>query len=173
MKRIVRLTEKDLSRIVRRVIRENEEEWIDQSMDMEGESDFSKMDLKQSAKNATRKLTDEEKDILRDFIENNGMEEFQNIIEDQLESVISEDEMSDNEYRVREIIDKIIGYSSVISGLAIVPAAMAIGAGAALALGVYSLASNTLRDAAWFKRGGKFKDHHYGPGDKSRRKTGL
>lgn len=43
MKRIVRLTESDLARIVRRVIRENEEEWIDQSMDMEGESDFSKM----------------------------------------------------------------------------------------------------------------------------------
>ena len=45
MKRIVRLTESDLARIVRRVIRENEEEWIDQSMDMEGESDFSKIKL--------------------------------------------------------------------------------------------------------------------------------
>jgi hypothetical protein len=44
MKRIVRLTESDLARIVRRVIRENEEEWIDQSMDMEGESDFFKME---------------------------------------------------------------------------------------------------------------------------------
>ena len=45
MKRIVKLTESDLARIVRRVIRENEEEWIDQSMDMEGESDFSKINL--------------------------------------------------------------------------------------------------------------------------------
>jgi len=45
MKRIVRLTESDLARIVRRVIRENEEEWIDQSTDMEGESDFSKINL--------------------------------------------------------------------------------------------------------------------------------
>ena len=45
MKKIVRLTERDLARIVRRVIRENEEEWIDQANDMEGESDFSKMDL--------------------------------------------------------------------------------------------------------------------------------
>jgi hypothetical protein len=45
MKRIIRLTESDLARIVRRVIRENEEEWIDQSQDMEGESDFSKMEL--------------------------------------------------------------------------------------------------------------------------------
>jgi hypothetical protein len=45
MKKIIRLTESDLERIVRRVIRENEEEWIDQSQDMEGESDFSKMEL--------------------------------------------------------------------------------------------------------------------------------
>jgi hypothetical protein len=44
MKKIVRLTESDLQRIVKRVIRENEEEWVDQSQDMEGESDFSKMD---------------------------------------------------------------------------------------------------------------------------------
>jgi len=45
MKKIVRLTESDLARIVRRVIRENEEEWIDQASDMEGESDFSKINL--------------------------------------------------------------------------------------------------------------------------------
>ena len=44
MKRIVRLTESDLHRIVRRVIKENEEEWVSQSQEMEGESDFSKMD---------------------------------------------------------------------------------------------------------------------------------
>jgi hypothetical protein len=48
MKRIVRLTESDLARIVRRVIRENEEEWIDQSKDMEGDSDFSKMEKLES-----------------------------------------------------------------------------------------------------------------------------
>ena len=44
MKKIVRLTESDLQRIVRRVIKENEEEWVSQSQEMEGESDFSKMD---------------------------------------------------------------------------------------------------------------------------------
>ena len=45
MKKIVRLTESDLTRIVRRVIRENEEEWIDQAKDIEGDSDFSKIKL--------------------------------------------------------------------------------------------------------------------------------
>jgi len=48
MKRIVRLTESDLARIVRRVIRENEEEWIDQAKDIEGDSDFSKMEKLES-----------------------------------------------------------------------------------------------------------------------------
>jgi hypothetical protein len=45
MKRIIRLTESDLTRIVKRVIRENEEEWISQSEDMEMDSDFSKMEM--------------------------------------------------------------------------------------------------------------------------------
>jgi len=45
MKKIVRLTERDLRRIVNRVIKENEENWIDMSQDIESESDFSQMDL--------------------------------------------------------------------------------------------------------------------------------
>jgi len=45
MKRIIRLTESDLARIVKRVIKENEEDWISQSQDIEGESDFEKMEL--------------------------------------------------------------------------------------------------------------------------------
>jgi hypothetical protein len=44
MKKIIRLTESDLARIVRRVIRENEEDWINQANDMDAESDFSKME---------------------------------------------------------------------------------------------------------------------------------
>ena len=45
MKRIIRLTETDLTKLIRRIIKENEEEWVDMSQDMEAESDFSKMDL--------------------------------------------------------------------------------------------------------------------------------
>jgi hypothetical protein len=49
MKKIIRLTESDLTRIIKRVIKENEEEWISQSEDMEMDSDFSKMEkLKQN-----------------------------------------------------------------------------------------------------------------------------
>ena len=45
MKRIIRLTETDLTKLIRRIIKENEEDWVDMSQDMEVESDFSKMDL--------------------------------------------------------------------------------------------------------------------------------
>jgi replication-associated recombination protein RarA len=172
MKKVIRLTESDLTRIVRRVIKENEEEWISQSEDMESDTDFSKMELEQSSKEATEQLSPEEQDMLRDFIESNGIESLQSIVKDSLESVLTEeDEMGDNEYEIRSIIDKIIGYSSVGAALAIVPAAMFISGGIAAALGVYALASNTLRDAAWFKRKGYDKyqsGHHYGKSDKSR-----
>ena len=174
MKKIIRLTESDLARIVRRVIKENEEEWISQSEDMESDAEFSKMELEQSSKEATEQLSDEEQDMLRDFIESNGIESLQSIVKDSLKSVVTEqdeEEMSDTEYEIRNIIDKIIAYSSVGAGLAIIPAAMFISGGIAAALGVYALASNTLRDAAWFKRKGYDKyqsGHHYGKSDKSR-----
>jgi hypothetical protein len=174
MKKIIRLTESDLARIVRRVIKENEEDWIDQANDMESDAEFSKMELEQSSKEATEQLSPEEQDMLRDFIESNGIESLQSIVKDSLESVLTEEdenEMGDTEYEIRSIIDKIIGYSSVGAALAIVPAAMFISGGIAAALGVYALASNTLRDAAWFKRKGYDKyqsGHHYGKSDKSR-----
>jgi hypothetical protein len=174
MKKIIRLTESDLARIIRRIVKENEEEWISQSEDMESDVDFSKMEIEQSSKEATEQLSPEEQDMLRDFIESNGIESLQSMIQDSLESVLTEedeDEMSDTEYEIRSILDKIITYSSVGAGMAIIPAAMFISGGIAAALGVYALASNTLRDAAWFKRKGYDKyqsGHHYGKSDKSR-----
>jgi hypothetical protein len=62
MKRIIRLTESDLARIVKRVIKENEEEWISQSEDMEMDSDFSKMEK--------LKRNDDFQELVRFFEEN-------------------------------------------------------------------------------------------------------
>ena len=51
MKKIIRLTESDLTRIVRRIIKENEEDWVNQSQDIEGESDFGKIEVPQDIAN--------------------------------------------------------------------------------------------------------------------------
>ncbi len=175
MKKIIRLTESDLARIVRRVIKENEEEWISQSEDMESDIDFKKMEIEKRSKEATKRLSSDEKDILKDFIESEGIEALQDMIKDSLEGVLTEEdeeEMSDNEYKIRSILDKIITYSSVGAGLAIVPAAMFISGGIAAALGIYALAAVTLKDAAWFKRKGYDKyqsGQHYEKSDKSRK----
>lgn len=45
MKKIIRLTESDLRKIFRLAIKENEEDWISQSQDIEGESDFGKIEV--------------------------------------------------------------------------------------------------------------------------------
>lgn len=45
MKKIIRLTESDLRKIFRLAIKENEEDWISQSQDIEGESDFKKIEV--------------------------------------------------------------------------------------------------------------------------------
>ena len=45
MKKVIKLTESDLTRIIKRVIKENEEDWIAQSQDIEGESDFGKIEV--------------------------------------------------------------------------------------------------------------------------------
>jgi hypothetical protein len=45
MKKTIRLTESDLRKIFIRAIRENEEDWISQSQDIEGESDFGKIEV--------------------------------------------------------------------------------------------------------------------------------
>ena len=47
-KKIIRLTESQLKNVIKRIIKEDEEEWVSQAQDMEDESDFSKMDLKQN-----------------------------------------------------------------------------------------------------------------------------
>ncbi len=175
MKKIIRLTESDLARIVRRVIKENEEEWISQSEDMESDIDFKKIEIEKRSKEATKRLSSDEKDILKDFIESEGIEALQDMIKDSLEGVLTEEdeeEMSDNEYKIRSILDKIITYSSVGAGLAIVPAAMFISGGIAAALGIYALAAVTLKDAAWFKRKcyDKYQSgQHYEKSDKSRK----
>jgi len=126
MKRIIKLTENDLIRIVKKVIKENEDEWISQSEDM-GDSDFSKMSIEKKivskTKNAISNLTKKDKDILKDFLENNDIEELQKLVKKELKGeTMSIHESKDPVYKVRKVISNILKTVGVVAALGMVPA---------------------------------------------------
>lgn len=47
MKKTIRLTESELINLVKRIIKEDEDQWVADSQEMEDESDFSRMDIQQ------------------------------------------------------------------------------------------------------------------------------
>lgn len=197
MKKTIRLTESELINLVRRIIKEDEEQWAADSQEMDDESDFSRMDLEKAKEELKYTISPSEMKFLRDLVKYEGQDE----LKDMLMNVISqmeddnEDEtvdvdfeevdemiyedfenkygMTEDEMKLRRILDKIIQNTTLISLLGVVPAAMFIGGGAALAAGIVAMVGVTLKDAAFFKRGGYDKyqsGHHYQASDKSRMK---
>ena len=187
MKRTIRLTESELINLVKRIIREDEEQWMADSQEMEGESDFSKMDLETAKEELKDTISHSEMRFLNDLMKHEGKDE----LEDMLMNVVSKMEdddyeeldemmyedfekeygMSETEMKLRGILDKIVQNTTLISALGIVPAAMFIGGGTALIAGIISMLGVTLKDSAFFKKGGydKYKTgFHYKAADKSR-----
>jgi hypothetical protein len=107
MKKIIRLTESDLAIIVKRVIKENEEDWIDQANDMDFESDFSKMEKLES--------NDDFQDLVTFFQENPDIaQEIKNAMEMNVTEAYKYYDYSDsrgkkeitrNEYLKRKLIN--------------------------------------------------------------------
>jgi hypothetical protein len=137
--------------------------------------------LVQQSSEVVQELSPEEQELLKSFIESNP-DQFKEIVKQEVaqekdetemegrESEMMEDDeigMNDQEFQVRRIIHKIVNYVSVGSALSIVPAAMFISGGVALGLGVTALVGTTMKDAAFWKRGGKYTDHHYKAQEKS------
>jgi len=166
MKKVVRLTESELVRMVRKIVKENEEEWIDTASDMEGESDYGDMHVEEKAMNdvadITSSLSHSEKHLLKNYLKNVDPEDFKDMVRDEIEAseemgAITEEDaddigMSDEEFHIRKIIDKIIGKVGVGTTLGIIPAMMFVSGGMAVGLGLTALAAHLLRDAAWYKK---------------------
>jgi len=188
MGRIIRLTERDLTRLVKRIIKENEESWSDDSFDMEGDSDFSKMDLETAKEELKNTISPSDIKFLNDLMRREGKDELEDMLINTLSQIEGDTEddfeqvnmledfekkygMSEKEMKLRGILDKIVQNTSLIAFLGIVPAAMFISGGAALAAGIISMLGVTLKDSAFFKRGGYDKyqsGHNYKASDKSR-----
>ena len=193
MKKTIRLTESELINLVRRIIKEDEDQWVADSQEMEGDTDFSKMDLETAKEELRHTISPSEMRFLRDLMKYEGQDELKDMLMDVL-SQMEDDEvtvdadyeevdemmyegfeeetgMGDDEMKLRGILDKIVQNTTLMSALGVVPAMMFVGGGAALALGIVAILGTTLKDSAFFKRKGydKFQSgHHYGASDKSR-----
>ena len=145
------------------------------------------MDLETAKEELKNTISHSEMKFLSDLMKHEGKDE----LEDMLMNVVSKMEdddyeeldemmyedfekqygMSETEMKLRGILDKIVQNTTLISALGIVPAAMFIGGGTALVAGIISMLGVTLKDSAFFKKGGydKYKTgFHYKAADKSR-----
>jgi hypothetical protein len=170
-KNVIKLTESQLRDYIQKIISEqikesHNEEHVSSPQD----------ELKQKAEGAVQMLSPEEQQILADFIQNNPREFLSTVkhqVAQEKQEDLGEDEenigMDDNEFEARRILHKIINYVGPGALIATVPAAMFISGGVALGLGITALGANMLKDAAFWKKGGKYSDHHYKAQNKAER----
>jgi hypothetical protein len=172
MKKIVRLNESDLVNIVKRVITEEE---------------MAQEEKVEAAKDAISDiLNSSEIEFLKQKFQEDGKEGFKDEVVAAVKDVkgaesgeLSEEDMgnmSEDEYKLRSIIHKIIKKGSVLAMAGVVPAMMFVGGPAALGLGIAALLGMTLKDSAFYKRGGydKFKTgHNYSDQDRAEKEMNM
>jgi hypothetical protein len=148
----------------------NENFGMDLTQEPAEESEATKKEKEavSQAKAATEMLSPEEKDMLKSYIEMHGSKGIVNMVKTELQDsghgefmeMDENDVMSDEEFKVRTIIDKIINRTSAAAMIGVVPAAMFISGGVGVALGVTALVGMTLKDAAWWGKKGSHHIHH-------------
>ena len=130
MKRVIRLTENELINLVKNIIKEDEEQWVADSREMEDETDFSKMEIPQEIANDRHFRR-----IVR-FFENNP--ELASELEQELEGGLNEEyeyndytdaqpkRISKKEYWRRKLTT--LGLGAVAGALMAIPMAGGLGA---------------------------------------------
>ncbi len=130
MERLIRLTESELISLVGKLIREDEDQWVADSQEMEDETDFSKMEIPQEIANDKHFRR-----IVR-FFENNP--ELANELEQELDGSLNEDyeykdytdaqpkEISKDEYWRRKLTT--LGLGALAGAIMAIPMAGGLGA---------------------------------------------
>jgi hypothetical protein len=136
-------------------------------------------ELVHKAQEAVQQLSPEEQEVLANFLQNNPKAFLHTVkhevAKEKQEEMAEGDDvgMGDDEFEARRILHKIVGYVGPVAMLATVPAAMFIGGGVAAALGVTALAGTMFKDAAFWKKGGSYNDHHYDAQNKAERMNDM
>lgn len=152
MKKVIRLTENDLTRIVKRVINE---------METPSESNKSPKEVERAL---SKFLNNDEIEFLKNHYEEQGKEGFKTDVKNAVKDIngetelYEEDDMSEEEFKLRDIINKIIKRGSGLAAIGVIPAAMFVSGSAGLALGITALVGLLIKDSAFWNKDG---DIHY------------
>lgn len=154
----MKITLTELRRLVKNVIKEE----IAKTKITENEVEIE--DPEAAVKAMKKILSPSEIEFLKSEYKKLGEEGLADEIEDvrQLSEMEDSDtygELSEKEYKLRNILNKIIKVGGVLSMLGIVPAAMFVSGTAGLGLGIASIVGLLFKDAAfWNKKGGIRRD---------------
>jgi hypothetical protein len=133
MKRVIKLTESDLTNLIRRIIKENEKEWVDNSMEIEDEADLDKLE-KEDIRKIFRTLRKDEIALLVHAYEMYG---------DRLARVVNNMEQSNVMFenhnrsfmaKLRKLVKKIKD-NAIDIGMVVGPTTSLVGIASALGLG--------------------------------------
>lgn len=154
----MKITLNELRRLVKNVIKEE----MTKSRITENEVEIE--DPEAAVKAMKKILSPEELAFLKSEYKKLGEEGLADEIEDvrqlsEMEDLDTYGELSEKEYKIRNILNKIIKVGGGLATLGILPAAMFVSGSAGLGLGIASIVGFLLKDAAfWNKKGGIHRD---------------
>jgi hypothetical protein len=96
-------------------------------------------------KSAVRNLTDEDRETLIDFLENNSVKDLQKIVKKELEGEYSPiRESKDLNYKVRRVVSLLLKTVGVVAAISILPASILVSSTMATTLGYSAIGVGVL-----------------------------